>query len=67
MRSRDGVKTLAPVLAAGGTFVGTTLAGLALGIFLGQKTAQPLWAFGGLMAGVAIGGYGAVRLLMRSV
>jgi len=61
------VKTLAPVLAAGGTFAGAALLGLLLGILLGQKTAQPLWAFGGLMAGVAIGGYGAVRLLVRSV
>ncbi|HTZ55487.1 MAG TPA: hypothetical protein VMB20_10535 [Candidatus Acidoferrum sp.] len=66
-RREEAVKELTPVLAAGGTFAGATVAGLLLGILVAQRTAQPLWAFGGLMFGFAIGAYGAVRLLMRSV
>ncbi len=55
------------VLAAGSTFAGVALAGLLVGILVGQRTAQPLWAFAGLMIGLGLGGYSAVRLLMRSI
>jgi len=61
------MKTMVPVLTAGGAFAGITLVGLLLGILLGQRTGQPLWAFAGLMAGLGLGGYSAVRLLMRSI
>jgi Putative F0F1-ATPase subunit Ca2+/Mg2+ transporter len=54
-------------LAVGGTFAGSVLLGFGLGILVGQRTGQPLWAFGGLMLGLAAGGYSAVRLLMRSL
>ncbi|HEX8806341.1 MAG TPA: hypothetical protein VF741_05290 [Candidatus Aquilonibacter sp.] len=55
------------VLAAGGAFTGAALLGLVIGIFVGQRTAQPLWAFVGLMLGIGVGGYSAVRLLFRSI
>ena len=56
-----------PVLAAGGTFAGTTLLGLVAGVWLGHATGQPLWVIGGLFGGVLVGGYAAVRLLARSI
>jgi hypothetical protein len=56
-----------PVLAAGGTFTVAALAGLLVGIWLGRTTGQPLWVIGGLLAGIAVGGYSAFRLLLRSM
>lgn len=61
------MKSLAPVLAAGGTFAGTVLVGLLVGIWLSNRTHQPLWVLGGLFAGLALGGYSAVRLLLQSM
>ncbi|HTC30464.1 MAG TPA: hypothetical protein VK702_07015 [Candidatus Acidoferrum sp.] len=61
------MKTIVPVLTAGGAFAAATLAGLLLGVLVGQRTGQPLWAFAGLMIGLGLGGFGAVRLLMRSI
>lgn len=55
------------VLAAGSTFAGVALVGLLVGVLVGQRTAEPLWAFAGLMIGLGLGGYSAVRLLMRSI
>ncbi len=60
------MKEAFPVIAAGGTFAGATLAGLLIGIFIGGRTGQPMWAFVGLIAGLAIGGYSAVRLLFNA-
>lgn len=60
------MKDALPVIAAGGTFAGATLAGLLIGIFIGSRTGQPLWAFVGLILGLAIGAYSAVRLLFRT-
>jgi hypothetical protein len=60
------VKEILPVIAAGGTFAGATLAGLLIGIFIGSRTGQPLWAFGGLLLGLGAGGYGAARLLFAA-
>ncbi|HEU5480864.1 MAG TPA: AtpZ/AtpI family protein [Candidatus Tumulicola sp.] len=56
-----------PVLAAGGTFAIAVLAGLMAGIWLGRLTGHELWVAGGLFAGMAVGGYSAVRLLLRSM
>lgn len=61
------MKGLAPVLAAGGTFAAAVLIGLFVGAAIGRQTGQPLWALGGLLAGVGIGGYSAVRLMLRSL
>ncbi|MEO6834320.1 MAG: AtpZ/AtpI family protein [Candidatus Tumulicola sp.] len=58
---------IAPVLAAGGTFAATTLVGLLAGVWIGRATGQPLWVIGGLFAGLAVGGYSAFRLLLRSL
>jgi len=61
------MKSVLPVIGAGGVFAGGTLAGLVLGIWLGRQVGQPLWVFAGLLAGLAIGGYSAFRLLLRSM
>jgi hypothetical protein len=60
------VKDVLPILAAGGTFGACALLGLLAGILVAFRLGSQLWVFGGLMAGMAIGAYGAVRLLMRS-
>lgn len=54
------------IVAAGGTFAGSALLGLLAGIALGSRTGNQLWVLAGLFAGLGIGGYGAVRLLLRS-
>lgn len=56
-----------PVLAAGGTFAVTTLCGLAAGVLAARATGQELWVLAGLAGGVALGAYGAYRLLQRSM
>lgn len=56
-----------PVVAAGGTFAMTTLAGLAAGIWVGSRTGQGLWVLAGLFGGLGAGAYAAYRLLMRSL
>lgn len=56
----------APLIAAGGTFAGSALAGLLIGILIAQRTGSQLWVFVGLLAGLGLGAYSAVRLLMRS-
>jgi len=56
-----------PVVAAGGTFAMTTLAGLVIGIWIGSRSGQGLWALAGLFVGLALGGYSAYRLMMRSL
>lgn len=60
------MKSVLPVIGAGTAFALTALCGLGAGIWIGQRTGQPLWSVGGLFAGLALGGYSAVRLLMRS-
>ena len=57
---------VAPLIAAGGSFAGSALAGLLIGILVAQRTGSQMWVFLGLMAGLGIGAYSAVRLLMRS-
>jgi hypothetical protein len=56
-----------PVLAAGGTFAVCSLAGLAGGLLLAQRTGQQLWVAGGLFVGLALGGYSAFALLRKSM
>lgn len=56
-----------PVLAAGGIFAFTVLAGLGAGIWIGRLTGNDLWVAGGLFGGMAVGGYSALRLLLRSM
>jgi len=61
------VKGVVPVIAAGGTFAASAICGLLAGIWLAGRTGTQLWVLGGLAAGLAIGGYGAMRLLFRSL
>jgi hypothetical protein len=56
-----------PLLAAGSTFALCVLLGMALGIWVGHRSGQPLWVLGGLGLGFALGGYSAIRLLQRSL
>jgi hypothetical protein len=60
------VKELLPIVTAGGAFCGGSLIGLGLGIVLAGRFGSQLWVLGGLFAGMAAGGYSAVRLLLRS-
>jgi hypothetical protein len=61
------VKGAGPVIGAGATFAGAALGGLLLGIWLSGRTGNQLWVLAGLGGGLAVGGYGAFRLLMRSL
>ena len=60
------MKDALPIIAAGGTFAGCALAGLLGGIVLAGRTGNQLWVLGGLFAGLALGGYSAVRMLLRT-
>jgi hypothetical protein len=61
------VKGIAPVLGAGGLFTVTVLIALWAGIAAARGTGQQLWVLGGLFGGMALGGFAAVRLLLRSM
>jgi hypothetical protein len=61
------VKTLLPVLAAGSAFAAAAIVGLLCGIVVAQRRGEPLYAPLGLMIGAAIGGYSAVRVLLKSM
>lgn len=55
-----------PVLAAGGTFAGCALLGLGAGVAVSARTGHQLWVLGGLLLGLALGAYSAIRLLVQS-
>jgi hypothetical protein len=61
------VKPLLPVLLAGGTFAAAAVLGFFAGILAAQRFSQSLLAPGGLAVGGALGGYWALRLLLRSM
>jgi putative F0F1-ATPase subunit (Ca2+/Mg2+ transporter) len=56
-----------PVVAAGGTFAAMTVAGLFAGVWLAARLRAPAVVAAGLFIGLALGGYSAYRLLMRSM
>ncbi len=66
-RAFRGVKPIVPVLAAGGTFALTTVAGLFVGAWLAERLRTPILVAAGLFVGLALGGYSAYRLLLRSM
>jgi hypothetical protein len=61
------VKPFLPVLAAGGTFAGAAVMGLLGGIAADRHFNQPLLVPAGLLVGIAIGGFSALRLIVRSI
>ncbi|MBV8198872.1 MAG: AtpZ/AtpI family protein [Candidatus Eremiobacteraeota bacterium] len=61
------MKAALPVLAAGGTFAATTVAGLCAGAWLAARMRAPVVVVAGLFLGLALGGYSAYRLLLRSI
>lgn len=61
------MKGVAPLLGAGGTFAACVLVGFGLGILIDDRTGASYCALVGFFAGVLLGGYSAVRLLMRSL
>lgn len=61
------MKPLLPVLVAGGTFAAAAIIGLVFGVIVSARSGQALFAPAGLMVGAAIGGYAALRLLLRSI
>ncbi len=61
------MNAVTPVLAAGGTFALSTIVGLFAGAWLAAHFHTPIIAVAGLFLGLAVGGYSAFRMLMRSV
>jgi hypothetical protein len=61
------VKAALPVLFAGGSFAGAAIFGLLVGVLAAQRLSVPLLTPAGLMLGLIAGGYGAFRLLAKSM
>ncbi len=61
------MKAVLPVLFAGGSFAGAAILGLLAGVVASQRLGVPLLAPAGLMLGLIAGGYGAFRLLAKSM
>jgi hypothetical protein len=61
------VKAFLPVLAAGGSFAGAAILGLIVGVAAAERLDAPLLTPGGLLLGLIAGGYGAFRLLAKSM
>ncbi len=55
------------MVVAGGTFAGAAVIGLLIGVLAANRTGQPLLVPAGLVVGAAAGGYGAIRLIVRSM
>jgi hypothetical protein len=61
------VRSVAPLLGAGGVFAGASLAGFWIGILVDERTGGASYVVAGLFVGMLIGAYAAARLLMRSL
>ena len=61
------MKTLLPVIAAGGTFAAAAVVGLLIGILIASRRGEPFVAPIGLLLGAAIGAYSALRMLAKSM
>jgi hypothetical protein len=55
------------VLFAGGSFAGSAILGLLLGVAAGQRLSAPLLVPAGLALGLIVGGYAALALLAKSM
>lgn len=61
------MRPLLPVLGAGGAFAAIAIVGLLAGVWLAERFKVPALTAAGLFAGLALGGYSAYRLLLRSM
>jgi hypothetical protein len=61
------VKSLLPVLAAGGTFAAAAILGLLAGIAAAGHFGNPLYVPAGLALGAAAGGVAALNLIVRGL
>jgi hypothetical protein len=61
------VKSTLPVLVAGASFAGAAILGLVVGIVVATRVGQSLYVPAGLLVGAAIGGYSALRVVLRSL
>ena len=61
------MKQILPVLAAGGTFAAAAVLGLLVGIVAAARSGKPILVPAGLLLGAMLGGYSALRVLLRSM
>lgn len=61
------MKTVLALAGAGGTFAGTVIAGLALGLFIDAHFHTTYWTAALLFVGLFIGGYAAYRLIASAL
>lgn len=61
------MRVFLPVLAAGGSFAGAAILGLLVGVAAAERLDAPLLTPAGLLLGLIAGGYGAFRLLAKSM
>lgn len=59
------MKDFGRLAAAGASFTAALALALAGGIWLTARTGQPAYIFAGLVIGLAVSGYLALRLLLR--
>lgn len=60
------MKGAAGIIAAGSAFAGAGVGGLLVGIWLDHVGGTQYFAVAGLFAGIALGGYTAFRMLVRT-
>ena len=61
------MKGVAPLLGAGGAFTASVVAGFGVGVLVDEWTRSRYYTLAGLFIGIVLGGYGAFRLLLRSL
>lgn len=61
------MKTALALAGAGGTFAGSVIAGLAIGLWLDARLHAAYWTAILLFVGLAIGGYAAYRLIASNL
>lgn len=61
------MKTVLPLVAAGGTFAAAAVVGLLIGVVAAGRRGEPLLAPIGLLLGAVVGAYSALRVLAKSM
>lgn len=61
------MKPALSVVVAGSAFAAAAIIGLLCGVLLAQRRGEPLFAPLGLVIGAAVGGYSAIRVLLKSM